>query len=80
MAASTPGLGVFLLLPAVGFFLDRTRHARLVLVTASVAVGACYLALPSVVGWSRVAVYATLFASGLARSSETGASSSWSRR
>jgi predicted MFS family arabinose efflux permease len=67
MAASTPGLGVFLLLPAVGFFLDRTRHARLVLVAASLAVGACYLALPSVVGWSRLALYATLFASGLAQ-------------
>ena len=67
LAASMPGLGVFLLLPAVGFFLDRTRHARRVLVAASLAVGTCYLALPSLVGWSPVAVYVTLFASGLAQ-------------
>jgi predicted MFS family arabinose efflux permease len=67
IAASMPGLGVLLLLPAVGFFLDRTRHARLVLVAASLAVGACYAALPTLIGWSRIAVYATLFASGLAQ-------------
>jgi MFS family permease len=67
IAASMPGLGVLLLLPVAGFFLDRTRHARLVLLAASLGVGACYVALPSVVSVSRVAVYATLFVSGLAQ-------------
>jgi MFS family permease len=67
IAASMPGLGIFLFLPVVGAFLDRTRHTRLLLVGASLAVGACYLALPSFAGSSPPVIYAVLFASGIAQ-------------
>lgn len=67
IAASMSGIGVCLLQPIAGFHLDRTRRPRIVLAGASVAVGACYALLPSLVHGVQFAVYATLFVSGLAQ-------------
>src|SRR6185312_5565807 len=67
IAASMSGFGVCLLQPFAGFHLDRARRPRVILACASVAVGACYALLPSLLHVSHFAVYATLFASGLAQ-------------
>jgi predicted MFS family arabinose efflux permease len=67
VAASMPGFGVCLLQPVAGLYLDRSRHERVILATACIAVGACYAALPSLLAASHLAMYATLFASGLAQ-------------
>jgi MFS family permease len=66
-AAAMPGLGVVLVLPAVGYYLDRTRHGRAFLITAALVVGSCYVALPSLLGGPHFAVYLTFFVSGLAQ-------------
>jgi predicted MFS family arabinose efflux permease len=67
VAASMPGMGVCLLQAAAGFYLDRARHTRVILAAASVAVGACYALLPSLVHGAHFATYVTLFGSGLAQ-------------
>ena len=67
MAVAIPGVGVALLQAVAGFYLDRTRHARAILAAASVAVGACYAMLPSLVHGAHLPVYATLLGSGLAQ-------------
>jgi MFS family permease len=67
MAAAMPGLGVCLLQAVAGFYLDRARHARVILAAASIAVGACYALLPSLVRGTHLAVLGTLFGSGLAQ-------------
>jgi MFS family permease len=65
IAVAMPGVAVALLQAFAGFYLDRARHARVILAAASVAVGACYALLPSLVQGEHFAVYATLFGSGL---------------
>jgi MFS family permease len=67
IATSMSGLGVSLFQPAAGYFLDRGRRPRIVLAAASIVVGACYAALPSLLKEPHITVYATLFASGLAQ-------------
>jgi MFS family permease len=67
MAVAMPGVGVGLLQAFAGFYLDRTRHARVILAGASVAVGLCYALLPSLVHGPQFPVLATLFGSGLAQ-------------
>jgi MFS family permease len=67
LAAAMPGLGVFLVLPAVGYYLDRTRHAQALLIAAALVVGSCYVALPSLIGGSHLAAYLIFFVSGLAQ-------------
>jgi len=67
VAAAMPGLGVCLVQPFAGVGLDHARHPRVILALASVAVGACYASLPSLVRGPHSAVYLTLFGSGLAQ-------------
>jgi predicted MFS family arabinose efflux permease len=68
VAAAMSGLGVCLLQPFAGLYLDRSRHPRVILAAASVAVGGCYALIPSLVRAAHFTVYATLFASGIAQS------------
>jgi MFS family permease len=67
VAVAMPGVGVGVLQAFAGFYLDRARHARVILAAASVAVGACYALLPSLVHGPYFPAVATLFGSGLAQ-------------
>jgi MFS family permease len=67
VAASASGLGVLLFQPAVGVLLDRWYHPRAALAASSCLVGLGYAMLPLLPADQHAAVYATLFATGLAQ-------------
>ena len=68
IGASMSSLGVTLFQSFAGLLLDRARHPRIILAASSVAVGACYAALPFLAKGPHGVAYATLFASGIAQS------------